>query len=110
MDTLSNKIIELKTQHPTIKVGDDFNGYTDLDAKEYELKIAEWAEADIFNEQKQIAEKADKLAKIEAKKSAIIKLELLGLSAAEIATIGFFITEDEQLFLDDLDKDNLAQS
>ena len=37
--------------------------------------------------QKQIAEKAEKLAKIEAKKSAIVKLETLGLSSTEIAAL-----------------------
>lgn len=102
MDTLSSKIAELKAQHPTIKVGDDFNGYTNLNPDEYEAKIVEWAEADILSEQKQIADKAEKLAKIEAKKSAIVKLETLGLSSTEIAAIGFVITEEEQEFIDDL--------
>jgi len=101
MDTLSNKIVELKAQHPTIKVGDDFNGYTNLDAKEYEAKIDEWANAEILAEQKQIAEKNERIAKIEAKKSAISKLEALGLASDEIAAIGFVITEDEQIFLDE---------
>ena len=102
MDTTFKKIVELKAQYPTIRVGDDINGYTDLDAEEYEAKIAEWAEAEIIAEQKEIAEKNDKLAKIEAKKSAIAKLKALGLSSTEIAAIGFIITQDEQEFLDDL--------
>ena len=62
MDTLSSKIAELKAHHPTIKVGDDFNGYTNLNPEEYEAKIVEWAEADILSEQKQIAEKEQKLS------------------------------------------------
>lgn len=106
MDTISKKIVELKAQYPTIKTGDDINGYIELDAKEYEAKIAEWAHAEILAEQKQIAEKNEKLASIEAKKSAISKLETLGLSASEIAAIGFVITADEQAFLDELAEAN----
>jgi Pyruvate/2-oxoacid:ferredoxin oxidoreductase gamma subunit len=102
MDTTSKKIIELKTQYPTIRVGDDINGYHELNANEYEAKIAEWAEAEINHEQKQIAEKNEKLAKIDAKKSAITKLEAFGLSSTEIAAIGFVISQEEQEFLDEL--------
>ena len=106
MVTVNNIIAELKSQHPTIKTGDDVQGYTELDAANYEAKIKEWAEAELAFREKQIADENDKIAKIEAKKSAIAKLEVLGLSSTEIAAIGFVITEDEQAFLDELTEAN----
>jgi hypothetical protein len=102
MVTVNNLIAELKSQHPSIKIGDDVEGYSELNAADYEAKIKEWAEAELAFREKQSAERNDKLAKIEAKKSAISKLQTLGLSESEIAAIGFVITEDEQAFLDEL--------
>ena len=73
MTTKSEIIAQLKTKYPTLKVGDDEKGYTDLTSAEYEAQIAEWAE----NEYKSITEQA----KAEADKAAL--LAKLGITADE---------------------------
>ncbi len=73
MTTKSEIIAQLKTQYPTLKVGDDEQGYTDLTSAEYEAQIAEWAE----NEYKSVTEQA----KAEADKAAL--LAKLGITADE---------------------------
>ncbi len=73
MTTKSEIIAQLKTQYPTLKVGDDERGYTDLTSAEYEAQIAEWAE----NEYKLLTEQA----KAEADKAAL--LAKLGITADE---------------------------
>ena len=73
MTTKSEIIAQLKNKYPTLKVGDDERGYTDLNSAEYEAQIAEWAD----NEYKSVTEKV----KAEADKAAL--LAKLGISADE---------------------------
>jgi len=57
------EIIEIiKAENPTLKVGDDESGYTELSAAEYEVQIAEWADARLIKEAK--------AAEVEAKATA----------------------------------------
>ncbi len=42
----------LKAEFPTLRVGDDDAGYTELSADEYEAKIAEWADVRLAKEAK----------------------------------------------------------
>ena len=75
--TTKKEIIEIiKTENPTLRIGDDQSGYTDLSAAEYEATITEWA--------KNRSTKLDKIAEAEAKataKSAL--LDKLGITAEE---------------------------
>jgi hypothetical protein len=72
---------ELKLEHPTIKVGSEEVGYTQLTPEEYEAEIAKWVEH-IFTE----AEKVEKIN--QAKETAEAKLAALGLTAEDLKAIG----------------------
>jgi hypothetical protein len=50
MTTKQEMINLLKTEFPTLQVGDEDNGYTELSAAEYEAQIAEWADARLAKE------------------------------------------------------------
>jgi uncharacterized membrane protein YqiK len=71
--TKQDKIAALKTQYPTLRVGSEEAGYTELSAEDYEAKIAEWADNELAAEAE--------LAKAEADKEAL--LAKLGITADE---------------------------
>tara|TARA_R110002126_G_scaffold279420_1_gene426333 strand:- start:355 stop:591 length:237 start_codon:yes stop_codon:yes gene_type:complete len=71
--TKQDKIAALKTQYPTLRVGSEEVGYTELSAEDYEAKIAEWADNELAAEAE--------LAKAEADKEAL--LAKLGITADE---------------------------
>lgn len=73
MTTKAEKIAALKTQYPTLRVGSDETGYTDLNADEYEAIISEWADT-ILAKEAQLAQEA-------AEKQAL--LDKLGITADE---------------------------
>jgi hypothetical protein len=80
MTTKQEMIEIIKAEFPTLRVGDDDNGYTELLADDYEAIIAEWADA--------------RLAKLQAKSDAealrqskISAYEKLGLTKAEIEAL-----------------------
>ena len=75
--TTKKEIIEIiKTENPTLRIGDDQSGYTDLSAAEYEATVAEWA--------KNRSTKLDKIAEAEAKATAkAALLSKLGITAEE---------------------------
>jgi hypothetical protein len=52
MTTKKQMIELLKAEFPTLRVGDDDAGYTELSADEYEAKIAEWADVRLAKEAK----------------------------------------------------------
>ena len=76
MRTKLEVIEELKTQHPTIKVGDDEQGYNDLSAADYKATIEAWADNVLVDEAKAEAE-----AKAVTDKAAL--LAKLGITADE---------------------------
>lgn len=80
MTTKKEIINKLKLEFPTLRIGDEDKGYTDLSAEEYEATIAQWADAKL--------QKLAELAEVEAKAEA--KAELLN-------RLG--ITEDEAKLL-----------
>lgn len=67
MTTKADKIAALKGEYPSIKVGSDEIGYKELDSKEYEAKIAEWAD-------NALAKEAEITAALEAKQALLDKL------------------------------------
>lgn len=73
MTTKSDKIAAFKAQYPTLRVGSEEAGYTDLTNDEYEARIAQWADDELA------AEAA--LAKAETDKEAL--LSKLGITADE---------------------------
>lgn len=77
-------INELKLEFPTLRVGNDDNGYTDLSAEEYETTIAQWAEGKL----ERIAREAEVEAKAEAKVAAQAKLAALGLTVEDLQALG----------------------
>jgi hypothetical protein len=80
MTTKSDIIKELKAEYPTLKMGDDENGYSELDSVTYEATIETWAD-------NKLAE-LTALAEIEIKnaaKSAI--LAKLGITSEEITAL-----------------------
>lgn len=70
MKTKLEIIAELKAQYPTLRTGDEENGYTDLEATEYNATIDGWADNAMIEETKlaeaeQVAtDKAALLAKL----------------------------------------------
>ncbi len=76
MTTKKEMIEIIKAENPTLQVGDEENGYTQLTGADYDAIISEWADARLLKEA-QLAEAEAKAAE----KQAI--LDRLGLSADE---------------------------
>ena len=81
MMTKNEVITQLKVEYPTLRIGDEDRGYTDLDAEAYDATLAEWAD--------NILEQANKEAEIQAAKdAALAKLTALGLTADDLVALG----------------------
>ena len=80
MSTLKEMIEIIKAENPTLQVGDDEQGYTQLSAADYEAQIAEWAENRLA---KQTKEAADKAAANQAATDKAALLAKMGLTADE---------------------------
>lgn len=84
MTTKSEIISKLKLEYPTLKVGSDETGYTELSTKEYETQISEWADNIL-----QASAQAETAAQVEADKAAATaKLKALGLTADDLKALG----------------------
>ena len=79
--TKASKIAELKSQHPTIRVGSDEVGYTELDAKDYQATIEQWVDNQIAIETEEAKTKA-------TKEAAEAKLAALGLTPDDLKALG----------------------
>lgn len=77
MTTKLEIIAELKAEYPTLRSGDDEQGYTDLNKTDYEAQIALWADNRLA-EETALAE----LAAAEIAKAAI--LAKIGITADEL--------------------------
>jgi hypothetical protein len=75
MKTKEEMIAIIKLENPTLQKGDDQQGYTPLNAEEYEAQIEQWAENRLA---KEAALAAKELAK-QAKSDAAEKLTALGI-------------------------------
>jgi hypothetical protein len=76
MTTKAEAIAALKKEHPTLRVGDDEMGYTDLSAADYEATIEAWADNVLADEAK-----AEAALKAETDKATL--LAKLGITADE---------------------------
>ena len=63
MTTKTEMIALLKAENPTLRIGNDDEGYTDLSAADYEATIDQWADARFAKEAKAAQIKADAAAK-----------------------------------------------
>ena len=84
MTTKKEMIEIIKAENPTLRIGDDETGYTDLSAAEYEATIAEWA----VNRLAKLSKKAEAEAKAQAKAAAEGKLAALGLTTDDLRALG----------------------
>jgi hypothetical protein len=75
--TKAQIVTKLKAEYPTLKVGDDERGYTELSKAEYESTISEWADNELASE---LA-----AAKAESDKAAL--LSKLGITSEEAALL-----------------------
>ena len=80
MTTKKQMIDLLKAEFPTLQIGDDEAGYTQLSADEYDAIIADWANVRLAKEQLEAEAEAKETAK-----AAI--LDRIGLTADELKTI-----------------------
>jgi hypothetical protein len=62
MTTKAQIVTKLKAEYPTLKVGDDERGYTDLSETEYEATISQWADNQLASEAEATAKATDKAA------------------------------------------------
>ena len=70
MKTKIQIIKELKSEHPTLRIGDDEQGYTDMIAEDYDAVINGWAD-NLIAEQEEVS-KIESDAK--AKETLLTKL------------------------------------
>ena len=80
MTTRQEMIEIIKAENPTLQIGDDDAGYTQLSAEEYDATIAQWADARLAKEQAKSEAEALRQTKISA-------YEKLGLTEAEIEAL-----------------------
>ena len=84
MKTKNQIIAELKELHPTLKIGDDTRGYTELNLTEYETTINSWADVELTK----LESEAEAEAKATAKAAAQAKLAALGLTVEDLTALG----------------------
>jgi hypothetical protein len=80
MKTKQEMIEIIKAENPTLRLGDEENGYTELTGNDYDAVISEWADARLEKEQATADAQALRQSKISA-------YEKLGLTQAEIEAL-----------------------
>ena len=81
MKTRNEIVTELKTQHSTLCSGSEEIGYTDLNTKDYEATIEQWADNLLAKQTAEVEAKA-------AKSAAEAKLAALGLTTDDLKALG----------------------
>ena len=76
MTTKAQMIQIIKAENPTLQIGSDETGYTQLSPEQYEAQITEWADARLAK----LAQKAEAEARAQAKAEL---LERLGITEDE---------------------------
>jgi hypothetical protein len=82
--TKNELIAQLKKDNPTLREGSDQQGYTELNAEEYEARINLWAD-NLLAKQAEAAAKAEAEAK---KLEAQAKLAAIGITAEDLKALG----------------------
>jgi len=81
MTTLNEMIEIISAENPTIQVGNDEQGYTELTASDYDAQVLEWATNRLAKLTEQVEAEA-------AKAAAQAKLAALGLTADDLKALG----------------------
>ena len=76
MTTKAEMITIIKAENPTLQVGNDEQGYTQLSAADYEATITQWADA-------RLAKEAEAEARVQAADDKAALLAKLGITADE---------------------------
>lgn len=63
MTTKTDLVAKLKAEYPSLRVGTEEEGYTELSAKDYADQIEKWAEAILIQQAQESEEKAAANAK-----------------------------------------------
>ena len=63
MSTKAEMVAIIKAENPTLQVGDDEQGYTQLSAADYEAQIEAWADGRLAKKAKATQTEADAIAK-----------------------------------------------
>jgi hypothetical protein len=87
MTTLNEMIAIIKAENPSLQVGDDEQGYTQLSETDYEAQITQWAENRLAKEAKIEAEEAEAQAIATAKLEAVEKLTALGIDPKALGLV-----------------------
>jgi hypothetical protein len=87
MTTLNEMIEIIKAETPTLQIGDEEQGYTQLSSADYEAQVAQWAENRLAKEAKIAAEEAEAQAVATAKLEAIEKLTALGIDPKALGLV-----------------------
>ena len=88
MTTKAQVITTLKEEYPTIQIGSDAIGYTELTPAEYEAQISEWADTLLAKQEAQALADEEKAEAEAAKAIATAKLEALGLDIDDLTALG----------------------
>jgi hypothetical protein len=81
MKTKNQLIQEFELEYPTLRIGNDEEGYTELSDADYTATIESWADRQIAKDQAQ-QETQDK------REAALSKLAPLGLTAEDLKALG----------------------
>jgi hypothetical protein len=88
MTTKKEMIEIIESENPTLRLGDEENGYTELTGTNYDAVISEWADARLAKLQEQASVDAEADAKAQAKATAEGKLAALGLTTDDLMALG----------------------
>lgn len=80
MTTKAEMVAILKAENPSLKVGNNEDGYTELESADYEAQIALWAD-------NRLAKEAEAAAEVKAAADKAALLKRLGLTADEAALL-----------------------
>lgn len=84
MSILEEMIQVIKAENPTLKTGNEDDGYRELSEEEYAYTISQWAEARL-QQQAKLKKEEEALA---AKEAAQAKLAALGLTTDDLKALG----------------------
>ena len=88
MGIREEEIKRLKIEYPTLKSGNDQDGYIDLSAADYEATIDLWADNIIAAQEAEAQAQAEAAALVIDQKNATAKLEALGLTENDLKALG----------------------
>jgi hypothetical protein len=84
MTTKTEMIEIIRAENPSLRTGNDQDGYTELTPVEYEAQIKKWADARLAKQ----AALAEAEAQEKAKSAAKAKLVALGLTDDDLKALG----------------------